>query len=46
LNIENRILKIYDGDDILLKTIDLVDGNFGTNKTFDLDNKVSFNEYN
>jgi hypothetical protein len=45
-NIENRILKIYDGEDTLLKTIDLVDWKFGTNKTFDLENKITLNQYN
>lgn len=45
-NIENRILKIYDGEDSLLKTIDLIDWKFGTNKTFDLENKITFNKYN
>lgn len=45
-NIENRILKIYDGEDSLLKTIDLVDWKFGTNKTFELENKITLNQYN
>jgi len=44
-NIENRILKIYDTNNTLLKSVTISDGKYGTNKTFDLENKISFNQF-
>ena len=44
-HIENKILKIYDGNNTLLKSVYIHDGKYGTNKTFDLENKIVLNEF-
>lgn len=41
----NKILKIYNWNNLLLKEISLNNSNYWTNKTFELNNKVILNEF-
>ena len=40
INLDNIQLEIYDGNNVLLKTVTASEWKYGTNKTFDLENKI------
>ncbi len=43
--INSGVLKIYDGNNTLLKSANISNGSYGTNKTFDITNKIILSEY-
>lgn len=45
INLDNIQLEIYDGNNVLLKTVTASEWKYGTNKTFDLENKILLNQF-